>query len=96
MCYCDGYGVCFGGKQEYNAWFDDRMEVNRIEVDLGLLDKLDLPSPETETQKTRYRKLIEDLKGKMNHLKWQAFERGTNPKHRALEVGRPWKEGDGF
>ncbi|KAK5110902.1 hypothetical protein LTR62_005440 [Meristemomyces frigidus] len=39
---------------------------------------------------------MEDLEATMLELKHEAFERGRKPELRALEVGRMWKDGDGF
>ncbi|KAK3070548.1 hypothetical protein LTR53_010285 [Teratosphaeriaceae sp. CCFEE 6253] len=39
---------------------------------------------------------IREIDGEMEGLKRQAFERGRDPEQRALEAGRPWREGDGF
>jgi hypothetical protein len=36
------------------------------------------------------------LEAKFQELKAQAFERGMDPKNRAAECGRAWKEGDWF
>ena len=30
ICYCDGFGVCFGGEQHYNDWWDIRNERDAI------------------------------------------------------------------
>jgi hypothetical protein len=39
---------------------------------------------------------IEAAEEKIVEILEAAVERGKNPKYRALEAGRPWKEGDGF
>ena len=49
-------------------------------------------SVEATEKKERVTKLNEQLNG----LTAEAFERGMDPKSRAVECGRPWKEGDGF
>ncbi|KAL9061562.1 MAG: hypothetical protein Q9162_000094 [Coniocarpon cinnabarinum] len=30
VCYCDGYGVCFGGQEQYDSWWDIRNERDYI------------------------------------------------------------------
>lgn len=40
--------------------------------------------------------MVDRLWTEMEDLKKAAFERGRNPKQRALESGREWREGDGF
>ena len=39
---------------------------------------------------------IEVLKAEMKTLRDEAFVRGGDPRQRALEAGRLWKEGDGY
>lgn len=36
------------------------------------------------------------LNAELDRLKQEAYKRGEDPRNRALECGRPWKEGDGF
>ncbi|KAF7716554.1 Uncharacterized protein PECH_004354 [Penicillium ucsense] len=112
VCLCDGYGFCFGGPEQYRAWrnldaeredlqrqFDDWVfmaedyEVAKVE---GLVDELEemktLPlaeEAEIEAQLAEKNKVVVDLFD-------AAVERGKDPKNRASEAGRPWKEGDGF
>jgi len=39
---------------------------------------------------------MEALEMEMNNRLTVALKRGENPRNRAEEAGRPWKEGDGF
>ena len=39
---------------------------------------------------------VNKLSQEMEKIKWAAFELGRDPKQRALEAGREWKEGDGY
>jgi hypothetical protein len=91
VCYCDGYGICFGGPSELQTWFDIRHGSRNLygqAADLynaGQYEK----AKDAETQRNA-------LESKLQELKAQAFERGKDPQNRAAECGRAWKEGDGF
>lgn len=112
VCYCDGYGLCFGDYDKADAFFGLnfllkenqeelrkwREQVQAIEDakkanDLTAWTKLKPPQPGRDVE-------LEDEIGKktlkMVEMKYRALEHGENPKNRAFEVGRPWKEGDGF
>ena len=112
VCYCDGYGFCFGGKGEYNHWFELRYELEEYEAELkqwtkqqellrtaqrqGLVDEgAELAIPVFGRDKYLEDK-IADLEDELRTLKEDAFVRGGWPEVRAAEVGREWKEGDGF
>jgi hypothetical protein len=75
VCYCDGYGICFGGPAEFQNWFNIREESRNLSgkaADLynaGEHEK----AKEAETQRTA-------LESKLQELKIQAFERGRDPK----------------
>jgi Protein of unknown function (DUF3431) len=93
-CYCDGYGVCFGGAQELQDWLDilKRREITDAEITV-LVDAVE--RAESESIKS-LREQSEKLSNELSIWKEEAFRRGDNPKNRALEVGRRWSEGDGF
>lgn len=93
-CYCDGYGICFGGPQQLQDWLDilKRREVTDAEIsdlqDAG--QQSELKSLEVLLKQS------EELNKELSVRKEDAFRRGDDPRSRALEVGRDWKEGDGF
>jgi len=111
-CYCDGYGVCFGGKQQYDAWFelrDKRGEYNAqlLEWEQKVRDLEDATNEGRDDdaanmekpepgKDVELRSQIEALDQDMNQRLALALERGLNPRNRAEEAGRPWTEGDGF
>ena len=35
VCYCDGYGVCFGGEKEYRAYYHRARELGELEEELN-------------------------------------------------------------
>jgi hypothetical protein len=104
ICYCDGFGVCFGGDEEYKAYYLKSTERTSAELELA----------EWSTQNERWQispsiqnrpevgKDME-LQGRINGIDaWQeqrrqrAKEHGDVAKNRAIEAGRDWKDGDGF
>ena len=89
LCYCDGYGICFGGAAAFQEYFDIREEMRKINSELPKM--AGVPA---EAAKARAR--AHDMDVRLEQLKQEAFNRGKDPRLRALEVGRLWKEGDGY
>ncbi|KFY35040.1 hypothetical protein V494_06259 [Pseudogymnoascus sp. VKM F-4513 (FW-928)] len=112
ICYCDGFGVCFGGEQEYNSFYDKIHEKNhhqeRLKVieesakkikemeEKGELDEITSLEVPKPGEAEELQQKINELGGWIQKEKEKAFERGTHAENRAKEAGRPWKEGDGF
>lgn len=112
ICYCDGYGVCFGGDAEYQEFRDlgsqkgalegelrdweesaRTIEEERLSGTLGETSHLDIPDPGKDLELLEK---ISSLEQTINEIVFNATQRGEDPKHRAFEAGRVWKEGDGF
>jgi Protein of unknown function (DUF3431) len=92
ICYCDGYGICFGSEDRYQEYFAMRKnsrELADVKESMGDDEKSNEEKQIMQVQLTHL-----DLK--MSTAKKDAFLRGESPKNRALEAGREWKEGDGF
>lgn len=112
VCYCDGYGICFGGEKEYDAFFGQVHEKEHLEMKLTNWERqaekireMEEAGQIDEAQPLDVPKFGEDIKLKEQikeldtwivKTKQEAMERGNSPMHRAKEVGRPWNEGDGF
>ena len=111
-CYCDGYGVCFGGKEQYAEFraLDNQkkdLERNLTDwqtmaqgVDLAYLNEhldettaVNVPEPGKDVQLMR---MIAGKEATLQRMIDDAVARGDDPKLRALDLGRPWKEGDGM
>lgn len=112
VCYCDGYGVCFGSESAFDAWTDKKNVRGGYEGELrewrnkakaiqdakeeGRLDEAgNLEVPELGRD-VWLAEEIDKLSRELDAEKEQAMENGKDPKFRAEEVGREWKEGDGF
>jgi hypothetical protein len=112
VCFCDGFGLCFGGAEQLDFFFGTRFQLRDLEEELrqwqensarieearmkGTLDELtDVTIPEVGRDAVLVAQ-IDEKYATLAKLKAEALERGMNPYNRALEAGRPWKEGDGF
>ncbi|KAH0001650.1 hypothetical protein KCU72_g17833, partial [Aureobasidium melanogenum] len=113
ICYCDGYGYCFGGADKFDEFFDLRYilrdhenEAHEIRKNEALImeaksegripeetDNLVIPEP---GRKEWIHDEIEKLRWQLGGLRAEAWNRGRDPRNRAAEAGREWKEGDGF
>lgn len=92
VCYCDGYGICFGGENQYQEWFAMRKKSRELadhKESLGDDEKF-------VEEKLKAQVELTALDLKMSTRKNDAFLRGEDPRNRAVEAGREWKEGDGF
>ncbi|KAL9124769.1 MAG: hypothetical protein Q9217_005931 [Psora testacea] len=112
ICYCDGYGLCFGGLDRYNDFEQLRHTKQKYEQEFNNFKKQQTTMFEGEgsgnssvatmlqTFDARdyndLRDRIEALEKELNAQKEEAIERGKDPRNRASECGRPWKEGEGY
>jgi hypothetical protein len=108
VCYCDGYGVCFGGEKEYRAFYHRYRQREQLEDELRVWNEMQESfAAATEEERRELRKpetgLNLELEGKIRGLrawcddrKQQAKDRGDMAVNRAIEAGRDWKQGDGF
>ena len=111
-CYCDGYGMCFGGAAEFDHWFELRYRMREHEHELKewrlkkqaiedarATDSLDEASRLEIPELGRDEYLQEQvaaLKGELARTKEAARDRGRFAQNRAEEAGREYRDGDGF
>ncbi|KAF2022293.1 hypothetical protein BU24DRAFT_42049 [Aaosphaeria arxii CBS 175.79] len=112
MCFCDQYGSCFGGEDEFKVFIDRKNELGGREAELrdweekgkaikeaqdeGRFDEAAQLEKPEPGKDQTLKKEIERLRPIVNKLKDEAYERGKDPKNRAKEAGREWHEGDGY
>lgn len=100
VCYCDAYGMCFGDKTNFDLWFERRKEFRALAPKLNAYVKKQEAEPEKEWLKdpmaVALRKSMEGLRELLGITRDAAVRRGRDPRIRAEEAGRVWKEGDGF
>ena len=111
LCYCDAFGVCFGGGAEFSKY----EEMQRIKLkyeaqanemgqqkllretdeDWTIANASQLLPPKSK-EYLYLRRQIDALDKELAIRKNKAIERGDDPRSRAEECGRQWKEGDGY
>lgn len=112
VCFCDQYGTCFGGEDEFNNWISLKNELADRERDLrdwedkgknikeaeekNDVEKLKDLEKPEPGKDEEFQKDIERLRPIVDRLRDEAEARGKDPKNRAKEAGREWHEGDGF
>ena len=112
VCYCDGFGACFGGQAEYNDYFELQRKQRESQKELEEWREKDASIKEANRQygpeyaasletpemgrDVYLRDQIGALERELGNRLVEAKERGKDPLARAEEVGRKWKEGDGF
>ena len=106
ICYCGGFGLCFGGASEFEEFEELRRRKQTLEVEADELRErraLD-PAIQSESQRSnvsfvRYAYLnshIEALNNELRMRKGNALERGLSDRIRAEECGLEWKETGGL
>lgn len=111
-CYCDGYGICFGGEDQFEEWFEVRYRKQEREGWLGewrekakaiedaksegRLDEAATLEVPEIDKDVQLEKEIDDLQSELDHRLKTAIERGVQPWNRALEAGREYREGNGY
>ncbi len=104
ICYCDGFGICFGGEGEFDNYYEKVKERIRMEQELAEWEEAsakwtDESRDIEQIEKARgaeLQTLIEENLAWCEKAKEEAQDRGDIGMYRAKEVGREWKEGDGF
>ena len=112
VCYCDGYGICFGGSEPYAEWFALQRRRRALEAELlewrgkdaAIKFRLTAGKPEDAAaieapefgRDVFLQDQIDVLGEELEERKRAAKERGLSPQHRAEEAGRTWIPGDGF
>ena len=112
ICYCDGFGVCFGGQKQYDQYWAAVNDMNHLKDKLVEWKRQDSKIKEMEAKgqiqegvevdvpeyglDKEMEKKIEELEQWTKATKQQALHNGDDPEFRAIECGRVWQEGDGF
>ncbi|KAK4693603.1 hypothetical protein P7C71_g3830, partial [Lecanoromycetidae sp. Uapishka_2] len=109
ICYCDGFGVCFGGAAEYKEFedlrniakgFEDELQETASSKQNAIVEHSQgLVSLWTPLEPGRYSYLnsqVAALRQELAVRKQAALGRGLSPENRARECGRTWKEAGGL
>lgn len=102
ICYCGGFGLCFGGASEFEAFEELRLKKQKVELERNELDDRRAMNRETnmELQRSNASAIrvaylshqIQILQQELASRKENALERGLNPDYRAEECGTRWIE----
>lgn len=94
QCYCDGYGVCFEGRENgLQRWLKVWKTKDSLDERMTKLRK----KGKMETR--MYKALMEEserIGGMLDGLREEAIERGRNPRLRAESAWRLWTADDGY
>lgn len=83
-CYCDGFGICFGGAAKLNNWLTKLKERERLDDEIdAALERKEKQGPMKELLKKRL-----DLVNELLEEKAKAYERGEMEQYRAMERER--------
>ncbi|KAI8939199.1 hypothetical protein NX059_005029 [Plenodomus lindquistii] len=95
-CYCDGYGICFGGRAKYEEYFklqdernaeNEKLEVFKKREEEAQKEGKDPEFSEKELEeKKRLQEFVSKLDGEMDVLREAAKKRGEDPKARKEET----------
>lgn len=111
-CYCDGYGMCFGNAKKFDSWFQLKYDMNELKEELRVWQQqasrieefwkqgklaedatVDVPEYGKDRE---LKERIQNMQTELDETRRKAMALGKDPKQRALESGRDWREGDGF
>ncbi|KAI4161413.1 MAG: hypothetical protein L6R39_000085 [Caloplaca ligustica] len=112
VCYCDGFGVCFGGEMPYKQYWELHDQRTKYAKELEAIPQMEsaneglgwqgdngtnsISTTDSTNRRLFLRTQIAILQTELDTRKQDAQRRGANPQLRAEECGRLWKEGDGF
>lgn len=95
-CYCDGYGICFGGRQKYEDYWERQKQRDKDfeELDVYVQEEDKAKEEGTEVRwNAKQRERIEELNRSISEAdRWleerrkEAFERGKDPNARKEET----------
>lgn len=106
ICYCGGFGLCFGGASKLKEFEELRRRKQMVELEMNeLRDRPALSrEPDMESQRSNASLLrhaylnneIQNLEQELALRKGDALERGLNPRNRAEECGIGWNDTEGL
>ena len=105
ICYCDGFGVCFGGDTEYKAF--ERLRQTKEGYERVLMESrtrravgedgqhggnnASVIKADDSASLVHLQKQINALEEELSNRRRAALERGNDPENRARECGRYWE-----
>jgi hypothetical protein len=89
VCYCDGYGICFGGEEHYTAYDTLKHIAENMDTTLKMRALDEVPGSEGTTPRDTLLKSKESIEVRLESWKSSAIMRGTDPRNGVFGVGRP-------
>ncbi|KAG9595493.1 hypothetical protein KCU77_g21950, partial [Aureobasidium melanogenum] len=96
VCYCDGYGLCFGGEEQYASYNTIRQIAENMDNTLKVHAFGRVPGNDGDSSRDTLLKSKESIEAQLESWKASAVMRGTDPKNRAFEAGRPWNASEAY
>ena len=88
ICYCGGFGLCFGGPSEFEEFEELRRRKKNFELKMNEPgDQRDQRSNASMLKYAHSKTQIANLEQEIASRKQDALERGLNPRNRAEECG---------
>jgi hypothetical protein len=112
ICFCDQYGSCFGGEQEFESFiqvknqlgdrthelreWQEKRDKIKEALEGGRYEEVGTIELPEQGRDEELRAEIAKLSPIVDRLSVEAVMRGADPRARAREAGRAWWDGDGF
>ena len=91
VCYCDGYGMCMGGKAEFDDWFETRQKLRNVEAKLSgtLADdsQVELMGDWSIEKQKEMKEKAKETRAELEQRRKAAIERGSQETERQKELG---------
>ena len=84
-CYCDGYGICFGGAKALDSWLTRLEKLQQLQNEL-VSDEMQKPANAGKHKELQAK--VDKLEGELKAEKLAAYERGNDPVNRERERER--------
>ncbi|KAL9619482.1 MAG: hypothetical protein Q9160_005919 [Pyrenula sp. 1 TL-2023] len=97
LCYCDGFGLCFGGEREYRNYIERKAELKQIQEIVQNAEHDEAAHLKTDPSyrgggmsaaKDKLKEKIRKMKFELNEKFSQALAKGDDAVQRAAEVER--------
>ncbi|TIA32884.1 hypothetical protein D6C78_07926 [Aureobasidium pullulans] len=94
VCYCDGYGVCFGGDEQYTTYDTIRRIAEEMDAEAKTSAADELHAGVAFLPKDKLLKFKNRMETQLELWRSHAFFRGEDHRNRAFEAGRLWTAKD--
>lgn len=89
VCYCDGYGICFGGEEQHATYETLKHIAENMDTTLKMRALDEVTDSEGITSRDTLLKSKESIEVRLESWKSSAIMRGTDPRNGVFGAGRP-------